>query len=612
MTNKQISRFALLAGILVAVLMTACGEDVLVIEDNHAAFTMVESMSGSECNAAAEGSMVFVKSTSRVFICSDGEWATINDYEVDSPHCESLPLDDSSGYAIVCDGDTIGVTHNGEKGADGNDGKDGIDGKDGDDGDDGDNGKDGTACTVMNLDDGSGYNIYCSDSLIGTVTNGRDGESIKGATGDSCSSKTLDNGDLEITCGGKYVGTLAKGSKGAPGTAGSRCEEKERDDGRGYDLYCGDALIGTLWNGEAGSSIKGTMGDGCESRLLSNGDIEIFCGEQSVGVLAKGQNGMGCSFEDDGHGLVKLTCADKAEETYLYKAVCGDKPYDPATHACTMNNIIWPLCGAVPYDSVTHVCSADNIILSFCGSTTYDSTTHYCYDEIIYEQSLCGTKKYVPTSHFCDERDGQIYRFVQVDAGEDYSDAWMAQNLNYRYLGKMNNLDSGSFCYNNDDVNCDVYGRLYTTAAALDSLGIEDPNGLGVGCGYGSTSACVIKTTMARISVKGICPEGWRLPEHKDFDDLYNALAAQRGLRVRQVDLNDYGFSILLGGWFEYRSNSLKFNAMGSTTRYTSFVHEDGSGYNYYSTVYINEGSDHSYCSGSCGWGYVRCIKDKP
>ena len=88
-----------------------------------------------------------------------------------------------------------------------------------------------------------------------------------------------------------------------------------------------------------------------------------------------------------------------------------------------------------------------------------------------------------------DIRDGQIYKTVTLG-----SQTWMAENLNYRYMQPIGNLDSSSFCYDNDPANCAQYGRLYLIESNVDS----------------------------------ICPDGWRLPSKDDWDVLLQKIKWSR------------------------------------------------------------------------------------
>ena len=117
-----------------------------------------------------------------------------------------------------------------------------------------------------------------------------------------------------------------------------------------------------------------------------------------------------------------------------------------------------------------------------------------------------------------DERDGQTYKTVKIG-----SQTWMAENLNYAYTNVPYNFssylsDSTSWCFRNNPDSCAKYGRLYTWAAAMDSVGEWSTNGKG--CGYRSTCT-------PTYPVRGICPERWHLPEKAEFVKLFDAVGGQ-------------------------------------------------------------------------------------
>ena len=101
-----------------------------------------------------------------------------------------------------------------------------------------------------------------------------------------------------------------------------------------------------------------------------------------------------------------------------------------------------------------------------------------------------------------DSRDDQIYKTVKIG-----SQTWMAENLNYK--------TTNSYCYKDSLSYCSKYGRLYTWAAAMDSVGTWSKNGKG--CGYGTTCS-------PTYPVRGICPEGWHLPTKAEFETLFTAV----------------------------------------------------------------------------------------
>ena len=156
-----------------------------------------------------------------------------------------------------------------------------------------------------------------------------------------------------------------------------------------------------------------------------------------------------------------------------------------------------------------------------------------------------------------DERDGKTYRTVKVG-----DQTWMAENLNYADSVTTPSLLKRSWCYNNVAANCDVAGRLYTWAAALDSVK--------TGCGYGRTCSPDASPT---LPVQGICPTGWHLPSQSEWETLFTAVdgqsAAGKALKSQS-------------GWYSGNgTDAFGFSALpaGIRSDYGSFIN---GGYNAY------------------------------
>jgi len=115
---------------------------------------------------------------------------------------------------------------------------------------------------------------------------------------------------------------------------------------------------------------------------------------------------------------------------------------------------------------------------------------------------------------------------------------WMNKNLNCNV--------SGSRCYNNQESNCDTYGRLYDWATAMNL-----------------PSSCNSSTCSSQINAKhqGICPSGWHIPNNDEWDALMTAVggSSTAGTKLKSSELwnlysgvpkgtDEYGFSALPGG----------------------------------------------------------------
>ena len=209
-----------------------------------------------------------------------------------------------------------------------------------------------------------------------------------------------------------------------------------------------------------------------------------------------------------------------------------------------------------------------------------------------------------------DLRDGQTYRTAKIG-----DQVWMAENLNYRYLGSTADLDSSSFCYDDNPANCTKYGRLYMWSAAMDSAGIIKGNTVN-GCGYGSE--CSPSGT-----VRGVCPQGWHLPSYDEWKTLFNAVggSSTAGIKLKSTsgwNWNEYedkdgngddafGFSALPAGLRDYYG---AYSYEGDYADFWSSTEHDGYGasgmeLNYYNNDYANLFD----LNNSYGFS-VRCLKD--
>ncbi len=207
------------------------------------------------------------------------------------------------------------------------------------------------------------------------------------------------------------------------------------------------------------------------------------------------------------------------------------------------------------------------------------------------------------TGYMTDNRDGQGYRIEKIGY-----QIWMAENLNYRYLAKTSQLDSSSFCYDNDSLNCVEYGRLYTWSAAMDSSSEFDSKG--AGCGFG-------KECKPKGFVRGVCPEGWHLPTNGEWSTLV-AYLEDKAVAANVED--SIAFAALPAGlrlgmtneiYDEYDDvdyTSGNYEDLGYLGCFWSST-EDGRDYGYYWMFSLGNSVGNAWVDKSIGCS-VRCVKD--
>ena len=215
-----------------------------------------------------------------------------------------------------------------------------------------------------------------------------------------------------------------------------------------------------------------------------------------------------------------------------------------------------------------------------------------------------------------DPRDKQVYKVVKIDVPDtNYSQVWMAENLNYADSVKTPSLKGGNWCYNNDEKNCKVSGRYYSWAAAIDSVALANDSKEPLVCGYGK------KCGLDR-AVQGICPDGWHLPSIYEWGLLSVALGnapvsgeplkALTGWNYAGTPDNNgtdlYGFAALPTG---RRISATKWEKVGSDVYYwsaTEYSANDGRYFNI-NNVYTNS---YTYQNSKSYGQSVRCVKGDP
>src|SRR4030042_2121977 len=144
-------------------------------------------------------------------------------------------------------------------------------------------------------------------------------------------------------------------------------------------------------------------------------------------------------------------------------------------------------------------------------------------NDCIYYESEKSFKilKQSDTSSFTDSRDGQVYKIIKLN-----DRWWMAQNFNYE--------TTGSYCYSDKNLNCNIYGRLYTLSSAKNSY-----------------------------------PPGWHLPT----DDEWQTLEAYLGIPLKEI--NTTGLRGINAGDLLTSEEGVGFNAKYSgyinTRHYQSY-----------------------------------------
>ncbi len=223
----------------------------------------------------------------------------------------------------------------------------------------------------------------------------------------------------------------------------------------------------------------------------------------------------------------------------------------------------------------------------------------------------CRFNRYISYGSMTDSRDKKVYKTIKIG-----DQTWMAENLNYADSTKTPSLLERSWCYRNVAANCDVAGRLYTWAAAIDSVKLAADVDNPQDCGNEKTCTLPAK-------VQGICPEGWHLPTYAEWEILFTEvgessvavgkiLKSQTGWCSNDIDngngTDGVGFSALPVG--SRSSSGIGYEVDGNSANFWSTAENDDGSAAY--IMFLDYGSVHvrlDYRSKLYGFS-VRCLQD--
>lgn len=332
-------------------------------------------------------------------------------------------------------------------------------------------------------------------------------------------------------------------------------------------------------------------------------DIEIVTEQRYMHIRAKISN---CSYTLESDGDLSPMITNYGEKT-LDACIC--KVENGKTY---YRNVI----PKIPEESSSSIPeSSSSSSLKESSSSSYSSSTQESssseessssvWTPTVLPEGKYSCKKYdcvatdylnpdIEYGELLDTRENKVYRTVKINNQE-----WMAQNLDYRYI--LSETDSNSFCYNEDPEYCKKYGRLYTWAAAIDSVSIEKN-------GYGTCGFQALCNFTEDEKLRGICPEGYRIPNKTDWTTLLESIMTgiedkgsyiyYHGAATKLRDLktweendldatDEFGFSMLSTG-LKYQDN---YQGIDAYTAFWSLEESPKSGNfaGYYAYIAMNE-----------------------
>ena len=596
--KKQLFLFLIPA---TAALLAACGDNVEEVTQVVQDRTTVVASEGDlpKCSDENEGAQAFVKDEDATRVCVGGKWKpTAPGTSAADFSCKTVELKDKSGLKIVCNGDSIGVVYNGEKGDSGKDGKDGKDGSDGEDGKD-------AVLPQDSLETDSERVAISLDSLVGFTQKGpflkgstvylyelSDGRTLKQTNGNFTSNISQENGRYKflardlvsqyamVIVDGYYRNEVTGESSNAPIRLKAITDMRKRSSvnvnilthlefERVYYLVTKEKYTVKQAKRKAQREILNFFAVKLDGNADAE-DMDVFGStDADAALLAISILLQGDRTESDMMALLSEMSTAMAEDSVwdddrakAIKTEMADWAFGQNLFNFRKNVEGWGLNDGSPVGDferfinnfIAHVYSIDTCLTVNDPVQTVDNPlsffngrTLHCYEDTEYGVH----PNYTTRITWVEKRtnpylNGRIKYGQMVDWRNRrlYNTTTIA--LMYGYAG-----DEPVYSYNEiwmaEDLDFDYrvkgktygsrensLGREYIWAAAMDSAGIY--SAAGAGCGYK-------KTCSATGRVRGVCPEGWYLPSKSDWAELVEQVGEIYG---------DYQVAPVLkskGGW---------------------------------------------------------------
>ena len=430
-----------------------------------------------------------------------------------------------------------------------------------------------------------------------------------GSNGDENESVVTVPSDIKLADGNKVVcDEDMEGVVAVTADAGYlRCEDGRWIEVSEDEALSADKIIGAV-EGKSSSSSKGQSSSSA-AKVSSSSKGESSSSAAKVSSSSK---------DESSSSAAKGSSSSKDEDaSTLYRCDADGKLYkDP--EECPSHSDGITSSDTPGTDPDVTPSSSSSVTPSSSSSVTPSSSSSVIPSEVEGSSSSVtssSSAKFIEYDVLVDRRDGQQYKTVKIcDDKNENCQTWMAQNLNYNINPGEQSWCGGGVAGTTTEGDCSVYGRLYTWAAAVDSVAIYkyyDKE-------CGNTQSCWLfsATALATAPVQGVCPDGWHLPSNAEWSALYTnvggtgtagqKLKAKTSLWYSNTGTDEYGFSVLpAGGCFDpdcpFRGGKYAFFWSSTEDDYFAWYQEFYYGYDgVYQELDINKSHGFS----------VRCLKD--